>query len=291
MKPASPALVTYLAAQATLKSVSAKFADLFTITLVTGQTIYSTGADVDISYGGNLFVHNGLYVKGLKYKSTIGLDADQQDTMLVAAAGWALNGATLPQAIRNGAFDGATLQRDRLFFSDYVGGTQIGDVLLFKGLFLSIKAGALAAQATVANDLRLLDQPMPRNVFTLRCNHTLYDSGCTLSKASYATTGTVQSGTTASAIATSVALAAHVQGIILFTSGVANGLQAGVADVNSGTVSLTYPLPVLPAVGDSFTLYQGCDHTKSTCQAKFNNLANFRGYPFIPAPQQALTSS
>jgi hypothetical protein len=27
-----------------------------------------------------------------------------------------------------------------------------------------------------------------------------------------------------------------------------------------------------------------CDHTLSTCTTKFNNLANFRGFPFIPPP-------
>jgi len=290
MKPVSSALQTYLAAQAQSRGVSAKFADLYTITLATGQAIRATGADVSITYGGNTFVANQLLIKGLKYRSTIGLDADQQDIAIAAVNGWTLNGASLMRAIINGAFDGAAIQRDRVFFSDFVGGTAIGDVILFKGLFLSIKAGALVASATVANDLRYLDQPMPRNVYALRCNHTLYDSGCGLSKASFATPGTVQAGTTAGVIASGVALAAHMQGLILFTSGAADGIQAQVLDVNSGAIALAYPLPVTPNVGDSFSLYSGCDHTTATCQAKFSNLANFRGYPFIPSPQQALTS-
>ena len=290
MKPASPALVAYLATQATLRSVSVTFADLFTVTLSTGQVIYSTSANVDVIYGGHTYSHSGLWIKGLKYRSTIGLDSDQQTVVLAAAPGWTLNGATLSRALINGAFDGASIQRDRVFFSDVVGGTAIGSVTLFSGLFLTIKVGALASLATVANQLRYLDQPMPRNLFTLRCNHTLYDSGCGVSKASFATSGTVQAGTTASVIATSTAIATHVQGLILFTSGAANGIQAQVVDVNSGAVALAYPLPVLPAVGDGFKLYAGCDHTSATCQAKFSNLANFRGYPSIPSPQQALTS-
>jgi len=290
MKPASSALVSYLAAQATAKSVSALFADCYTITLASGQAIYSTSADSDVVFGGNTFLHNGLLVKGLKYKATIGFDDDRQDISLAPSSGWALNGATLSQAIINGAFDGAALRRDRVFFSDYVGGTAIGSVLLFIGLFLSIKPGALKAEAEVANELRYLEQMMPRNLFSLRCNHTLYDSGCGVNQASFSTSGTVQAGSTASVIVSSVALAKHVQGVILFTSGAANGIQAAVVDVNAGAVSLAYPLPVTPAVGDAFTLYAGCDHTIATCQAKFNNLANFRGTPFIPSPQQALSS-
>ena len=46
-----------------------------------------------------------------------------------------------------------------------------------------------------------------------------------------------------------------------------------------------YPLPYVPTSGDAFTAAQGCDHTMATCSAKFNNLPNFRGYPFVPPPQ------
>ena len=38
--------------------------------------------------------------------------------------------------------------------------------------------------------------------------------------------------------------------------------------------------PIL--VGDAVLLEVGCDKTKSTCAAKFQNLANFRGFPHIP---------
>ena len=48
-----------------------------------------------------------------------------------------------------------------------------------------------------------------------------------------------------------------------------------------------YPLPSTPATGDAFTVAFGCDHTRGTCQGKFNNLVNFRGFPFVPPPQIA----
>lgn len=34
--------------------------------------------------------------------------------------------------------------------------------------------------------------------------------------------------------------------------------------------------------GDALTLYAGCDRRFSTCQAKFANMASFRGFPHIP---------
>jgi uncharacterized phage protein (TIGR02218 family) len=67
------------------------------------------------------------------------------------------------------------------------------------------------------------------------------------------------------------------------------GVTANVNGVVAGTsLSLGYALQSAPAVGDAFTVYQGCDHTPGTCQSKFNNLANFRGFPFVPPPQMAI---
>ena len=48
-----------------------------------------------------------------------------------------------------------------------------------------------------------------------------------------------------------------------------------------------YPLPFAPATGDAFNVAFGCDHTQATCVAKFNNLPNFRGFPYVPPPQLA----
>jgi uncharacterized phage protein (TIGR02218 family) len=36
------------------------------------------------------------------------------------------------------------------------------------------------------------------------------------------------------------------------------------------------------APGDAFSLTPGCDKSFATCQAKFGNGVNFRGFPHIP---------
>lgn len=41
-------------------------------------------------------------------------------------------------------------------------------------------------------------------------------------------------------------------------------------------------LPAGMAVGDTISSYPGCDRTVDTCVAKFNNLANFGGFPHSP---------
>jgi uncharacterized phage protein (TIGR02218 family) len=129
---------------------------------------------------------------------------------------------------------------------------------------------------------------MPRNVYQPTCLHALYDSGCTLVKNAFGSNGTVGSGSTASVINWSGASANFVQGSITFTSGVNAGVTATVNSAVAGTsMTLRYPLESAPAAGDGFTVYYGCDHTPGTCQSKFNNLANFRGFPYVPPPQMA----
>jgi uncharacterized phage protein (TIGR02218 family) len=55
----------------------------------------------------------------------------------------------------------------------------------------------------------------------------------------------------------------------------------------SGVIVLFAPLVETPAIGDTFTVRQGCGKTRADCMAR-NNIENFRGYPEIPGSDQAL---
>ena len=118
---------------------------------------------------------------------------------------------------------------------------------------------------------------MPRNLYAPNCQHRLYDAGCGLIKSAHGTSGTVGSGSTAYAINWSGSSAVYAQGTITFSSGVNAGVTANVKSATPSALSLSYALPSAPSTGDAFAAYQGCDHTQSTCQNKFGNLANFRG--------------
>ena len=84
------------------------------------------------------------------------------------------------------------------------------------------------------------------------------------------------------------ARAGDVQGSLVFTSGANANVRATVKSVGVGALyNLMYPLPFAPATGDTFNVAFGCDHTQGTCQGKFANLANFRGFPYVPPPQVA----
>jgi len=291
MKPASTALINYLNAIRAAPDAKMLMADAFQFTLANGSVLGYTNVDVSFTYNGTLFAANSVRIDGLKYKAAIGLEVDRQQISVAALATDAITGgAPLLQALRNRAFDGCRVARYRVFFSDTIGGTIAGGVLLFQGRLGTIdEIGRTSAKLTINSDLVLLDHDMPRNVYQPTCLHTLYDSGCTLAKASFGTNGVVGTGSTFSTINWSGASANFAQGTITFTSGVNSGVTATVGSALAGVaLNLIYPLQSAPATGDAFTVYFGCDHTEATCQNKFNNLLNFRAFPFVPPPQMAI---
>ena len=182
MKPASSALVTYLNNARANPDMPLIMADIFTFTMLSGTILCYTNVDVTFTYNGNTYLANSILVDGLKYKASVGLEVDQQQiTVAALSTDTITGGAPFLQALRDGSFDGCEIERDRVFFSDVIGGTAIGSVTLFKGrLGVIDEIGRTSAKLTVNSDLVLLDIDMPRNVYQPTCLHTLYDSGCTL---------------------------------------------------------------------------------------------------------------
>lgn len=290
MKPASTALLSAVNAARAAPDAPLSFAECFVFTLSSGTVMAWTNVDFPVSYNGANYSSTGPLVHGLKFKQSIGLEVDKQQIAIAARPTDLISGAPVLYAIRDGAFDGATVQRYRVFLSALApGASVIGGVLLFQGRVSTVDSvGRTSAQITVASDLVILDYDMPHNVYAATCQHALYDSGCGLNRSVYAAAGAVASGSNLSLINWAGALTTHQQGSILFTSGVNANVRATVKSVVAGTaLVLMYPLPNAPAVGDAFTVWQGCDHTPGTCQARFANVAAFRGFPYVPPPSTA----
>jgi hypothetical protein len=52
-----------------------------------------------------------------------------------------------------------------------------------------------------------------------------------------------------------------------------------------------FPFPYTPEVGDTYSVYAGCNKTKATCRDKFDNVVNptsggFGGFDFIPGQDE-----
>ncbi len=283
MKTASTTLINYINAVRSMIDAPLAFADCYAFTLSVGTALTWTNADYPVTFDGVTYSNTGPLVMGLKSKQSVGLEVDKQQLTIAARPTDLISGAPVLEAIRGGAFDGATIQRYRVFLTA-AGGTVIDGVLLFQGRVSTVDGvGRTAAQITVASDLIILDYDMPKNFWAPTCQHVLYDAGCGVIRGTYAANSTAGAGSTAMLINSSAALANQQGGSLVFTSGVNANERATVKSVVAGTsLTLMYPLPETPATGDAFTVYAGCDHTAGTCQNVFNNLANFRGFPFVP---------
>jgi uncharacterized phage protein (TIGR02218 family) len=300
MKPATTTLINFLNTQRQAPDVTLPLANAFVFTFQpSGNVMCYTDIDVpftftDVNNNTYAAVANSARIDGLKYKAAIGLDVDQQQVNVAALSTDTITGgAAFLQALRQGAFDGCEILRYRIFFQpgQVMGSASVvGAVLLFKGRMGVISLiGRTSAKFTVNSDLILLDNDMPRNLYQPTCVWKLYGPGCTLAKGNFGFAGTVGANSTPRQINWNGASTAFQQGTITFTSGVASGVTATVGAAQNGAwLTMIYPLEEAPNEGDGFVAYYGCDHTLPTCQNKFNNRANFRGFPYVPPVSQGI---
>ena len=296
MKPASPALIALLASRLF------NYAGLYAFSLIGGGTLYYTSGDTDILFGGHLYSAGGT--TGPYFDTTgnaakahwkTGVEVDTLTFDLLPAAA-AVNGQPLLTAIRQGVFDGAELTFSHAYWPKQAYATPVvptGAVVMFAGRVAEVDWGRSIATFTVNSHLELLNQNMPRNLYQSGCVNTLFDPSCALIKASFGVGGTALGGSMASQVSATVANATGYfdLGSITFTSGANSGLSRSVKSYvqgSPGTISLISPFPNAPVNGDTFTIYPGCNKSQPTCAAKFSNLANFRGVPFIPSNETSV---
>lgn len=199
-----------------------------------------------------------------------------------------MNGAPFIQAARAGLFDGARCTLERAFLPGW--SSPITGVLTrFVGRVSEVEPTRHTLRLSVRSDLELLNVKLPRRIYQPGCIHTLFDSGCGLTKSAFAVAGSVNATSTATSIACTLSNASgyFALGTVTFTSGANAGVTRSVKAYVPGTLTLAAPLPAVPTSGDTFTAYPGCDKTLTKCQTPFSNRVNFRGHPYIPKPETA----
>ena len=169
------------------------FAECFTFITTTGTAYTWTSVDYDVVFNGFTFNASGPLVSGLKYKGSVGLEVDKQQITIAARPTDLINGAPFLIALRDGAFDGAPVHRDRVFLTGP--GSVVGGVRLFQGRVSTVdNVGRTQATLTVASDLVILDYDMPRNLFSPTCLHVLYDAGCGIVRGTFSLDGACEAG-------------------------------------------------------------------------------------------------
>lgn len=289
----------------------ARFADraivghLYQFTSITGINDYFTDLDMDINYAGQIWKSGSLRIEGLKRKLSIGMNVDEQSIKIWAAPTDTLYGSNFLQNAEIGLIDGTFITRQRMVWAletgnAYVDLNTVAPVAvwtMYSGYIGEIeKGGPSHIEAKVRSPLVRLEVNMPRNYYQPGCLWTLYSQigvtgGCTLDKTLFAVNGIVAAGATVRRIPIQGGLTflgadglpQYANGRALFTSGVADtGLQT-LIDTNDATyLYLAFPLETPPAAGDTITFYPGCSKSFNTCNLKFNNTENFRGFDKVP---------
>lgn len=198
------------------------------------------------------------------------------------------------------------IPRDNPFAQLFLGGVpeQITSITIFRGhagdlseeFEVSWKgrvAGASATGDTLTLECENIFTSMRRSGLRARyqknCRHALYGRGCNLNDYDFAVAGVVTSISGFLVTIEDLIDSSITDGY--FTGGMienADGFLRYITNHSGTQLTLMRPFSVLEdevsgsAGTANVTLYPGCDHSKTTCKNKFNNLNNFGGFPWIP---------
>lgn len=238
-----------------------------------------------------------LAFNGVTFRANTGLSASQIESTLGFAVGGAeASGALTDEGLResdllNGLYDGASVETWLVDWSHVEDRT-----LLDVATIGEIKRGARAFSAELRSNAHIFDQQQGRS-FQRGCAADLGDKRCgiDLSASVFHTTGRVGSftgGVLSIDLADSFESGFFAGGALTFVSGAnaAGRLSIKTHRQDGARASLglwTQPgAPVL--AGDMISLTAGCDKSPSSCQRKFNNIVNFRGFPHMPGNERII---
>lgn len=236
---------------------------------------------------------------GVTYEASSGLTASEvQSTLGLAVDNLTVMGALNSDTINEdelaaGVYDDAGIEIWRVNWA-----APEQRVLMRKGNLGQVRRGKTGFQVEVRGLAHRLNQAVG-HAYGYSCDADLGDVRCTVDLQNPAYNG---AGIVASAIDDRRFTVSGIEsfadqwftgGKLTWASGANSGRameikRHGVAGANV-TIELWQAMSEQVAAGDAFTITAGCDKQFSTCKAKFDNAANFRGFPYMPG-NDAVTS-
>ena len=268
-----------------LTATKLTIAELYTFILTNGVIARFTSCDVNITYGGNTYQAIPIKRTNISYHSQLQVD---KVTITAGIIGITIGAQsyTIPQIIKRDSLRGAHIY---IYLIDYIALDSLK--LMFEGWVtggISYDQGSLIVEC--GSLLDKLNEKFPRLIYSEFCQHRLFDTYCSLTKASYKTSGSATAGTTTQLIYASCFQYATkpkgywLSGELKLTSGNNNGLSRTINLHGDGYVRVINPFIDSIVVDDTFDVYPGCDKSGSICESKFSNYENFFGFEFIPNP-------
>ena len=280
MKSLSPAF------QAHLDEGTTTLAWCWRITRADGVTFGFTDHDQRFTFSGTAFEpESGLAASEVRSGSDLSVDAQDAEGVLTSDR-------ITETDILDGCWDNAEVEVWRVNWQ-----ATSQRVLMRRGAIGQIRRGRLAFVAEVRSLAHVLGQTVGRT-FQASCDAALGDARCgvNLDAPAFKGTGAVidvlrDRAFTASSLGT-FAAGWFAFGLVEWNSGANAGRRVEVLshDLVGGVAILTLlEAPVRPIMAtDAFVVRAGCDKRIATCGAKFANVANFRGFPYIPGQDAVL---
>lgn len=157
----------------------------------------------------------------------------------------------------------------------------------WKGRLASVRPEEAGVKLIMESVFTSMRRPGLRARFQKSCRHALYGRGCFLDPEDFAVAATIDD-MTGNALQIPEAL---LQADGYYTGGMLRSPDTTLSFIINHVEDIItlqrvpYPLQVefeTSGPGVAVTLYPGCDHSRATCLAKFNNLNNYGGFDFIP---------
>jgi uncharacterized phage protein (TIGR02218 family) len=246
-----------------------------------GQIFGYTDHDRDLSFDGVTYKADSGYT-GSAFVQRLGLAVDTQDVS------GALSSDEIDEDdLARGLWDDAAFELYRVDWS-----TVANRVLVAAGSLGEVERGPIAFRAELRSLAHYLNQPTGRTLSSL-CDADLGDERCTvdLDQPSYSQSATVSAVIKPRSAFRTSGLGSFAKdwckrGHIIWTSGSNDGAKMEIKrhtlDGTDAVIELMADMPFDIEAGDVFTALAGCDKTAATCETKFSNILNHRGFPFMP---------
>ncbi len=225
-----------------------------------------------------------LWIGGLRYRAAPGMTPSAIRAGIgLEPDGLEIEGALSADAIAaddlaTGRWDGAALT---LSLTQWEAPGEMW-LELARGTIGGVERRGAAFAAELTGAAAVLDAPVAP-VTTPDCRAELGDRDCRVDLARRRRIATVSAveGERVTLAGPPLVAGVHAFGTVRWMSGAATGIAQAVIDNDAGGLWLSDG--AAGAAGDLVLLTEGCDKRLATCAARFGNVANFRGEPWLRA--------
>lgn len=186
---------------------------------------------------------------------------------------------SLASVALSGALDGSTLKI-------YILDLNTHNTYLHSDWYMTgapaITRNAITVQ--LQSGMSLLTRECPKTSVHAECNNALFNTWCTLDEDAWAVGGLAEAGNETELYDSARGEAANWfnGGRLMMLAGQNFGSVRTIMLSEPGYLLMMVPFHNAIAADDQYVAWPGCDKKLETCRDKFNNLANYRGFPQMP---------